>query len=151
MRAVEVKPRPAALVCSLLLLLGYAAVSRPARAGEIAVEDYVLMTQSLLELSVAEWEERAEVAAAHKGDRKALTAKLEAVAGRHKPRREEVYSRFGLSPGEDLRYATDHRAEIESYLEEHPDARDTLASLKGRIDALIEKVESAAPPQGVQR
>lgn len=138
----------------LALLLSGAAAGRVRQDGGITVEDYCRLTQSLMELSVREWEQRAELAAAGKEDRKALAAKFEAVTKQYRPLREEVYARHGLTPKEDLRYASEHRAEIESYLEENPDVRDALVSLKVRIDALIAQVESAAPappPEGAQR
>lgn len=136
---------------TLLLLLtlahGPAADARVARpGGGLSVEDYCAMTQSLMELSVSEWEERAQAAAANKGDRKKLAAALEDVTKRYRPRREEVYGRYGMSPKEDLRYASEHQSEIADYLDEHTDVRDALDSLKARINALIEQVESAAPP-----
>jgi transposase len=111
------------------------------------------MTQSLMELSVKEWEERAQAAAANKGDRKKLSAALEDVTKRYRPRREEIYGRYRMTPKEDLRYASDHQPEIADYLDEHADVRDAIDSLKARIDALIEQVESAAAPpaEGAQR
>lgn len=145
--------RPLAALFPLLLLLGTAAGRVPQNGG-ITVEDYCLMTQSLMELSAEEWEQRAELAAANKGDRKALAAKLEGVTKQYRPLREEVYARYGLTPREDLNYASRHRSEIESYLEENPDLRAALDALKARIDALIDRVESAAPappPEGGQQ
>ena len=125
----------------------------PLPDGGLSVEDYCLMTQSLMELSVGEWEERARAAAANKGDRKKLGAALEDVTKRYRPRREEIYGRYRMSPKEDLRYASDHQSEIADYLDEHADIRDALDSLKARIDALIEQFESAAPapPEGGQQ
>lgn len=139
----------------LLLTLPPGAVSPlPARGGGITVEDYCGLTKSLMELSVKEWEERAQVAAANKGDRKTQAAKLEEVAKEYRPQRGEVYARYGMTPSEDLRFASEHRSEIADYLDEHPEVRDSLDSLKARIDALIEQVESAAPaapPEGGQQ
>lgn len=137
---------------SLLLLLA-SATGHPLQKPAITVEDYCRLTQSLMELSVKEWEQRADLAATNKGDRKQLAAKLEAVTKQYRPLRVEVYSQYGLTPAEDLRYASDHRSEIADYLDEHPDIRDSIESLKARINALIEQVEAAAPtpPEGAQR
>ena len=142
------------LAAFFLLLITFpsgAASPLPARGGSLTVEDYCDMTKSLMELSVKEWEERARVAAANKGDRKTQTAKLEEVTKEYRPLREEVYGRYGMTPQEDLRYASEHRQGIADYLDEHPEVRDSLDSLKARIDALIERVESAAPPEGEQQ
>lgn len=135
---------------TFLLMLSLSAPAADARAprrdGGLTVADYCLMTQSLMELSVGEWEERARAAAANKGDRKKLTAALEDVTKRYRPQREEVYDRYHMTPQEDLRYAGDHQSEIADYLDEHTDIRDAIDSLKARIDALIDQVESATPP-----
>lgn len=133
----------------LLILLSFAPAAdarAPRRDGGLTVEDYCLMTRSLMELSVGEWEARAKAAAANKGDRKKLAAALEDVTKRYRPQREEVYARYRMTPKEDLRYASDHQSEIADYLDNHADLRDAIDSLKARIDALIEQVESAAPP-----
>jgi hypothetical protein len=143
---------------TLLLILslahGPAANARaPLPDGGLSVEDYCLMTQSLMELSVGEWEERARAAAANKADRKKLAAALEDVTKRYRPQREEIYGRYRMTPKEDLRYAGEHQSEITDYLDEHTDIRDAIDSLKARINALIDQFESAAPPstEGAQR
>jgi hypothetical protein len=135
---------------TLLLLPGAAAARAPRPDGGLTVEDYCLMTRSLMELSVGEWEERAQAAAANKGDRKKLNAALEDVTKRYRPRREEIYGRYRMTPGEDLRYASDHQSEIADYLDEHTDVRDSIDSLKARINALIEQVEAAAVPPSAE-
>jgi hypothetical protein len=131
------------------LLLGLAAAPEARQSG-LTVEAYCQLTKSLMESSVQEWEERVEVATSHQGDRKELAAKLEAVTERRRPQRDEVYSQYGLNPGADLRYASEHRAEIEGYLEENPEVREALDSLKTRVNTLIQQFEAVAPapPEG---
>lgn len=144
---------------TLLLLLSLAhgaavAARAPRPDAGLSVEDYCLMTQSLMELSVKEWEERARVVTKNKNDRKKLAADLEDVTKRYRPQRETIYALYGMAPKEDLRFASEHQSEIADYLDEHTDIRDSLDSLKARIDALIEQVESAAsaaPPEGGQQ
>lgn len=141
--------RPLSTFLLLLLLLPGAAPARALPAGEITVEDYCRLTQSLLELSVKEWEERADLAASNKGDRKAMAAKFEKVTKHFRPLRAEVYARHGMTPAEDLRYASDHRQEIADYFDENPDVRDAFDSLKARLNELIKQVESGnTPPEG---
>jgi hypothetical protein len=134
--------------CLCLLLLLAPIVASAVRQSDITVEDYCRLTQSLLELSVHEWAERVDLAA--KSDRKKLSSELEVVTKRYRPLREEIYSRYNLSLTADLRYASEHRAEIESYLDDNPEIRDSLDALKERINALIEQFESAVqpPPEG---
>lgn len=126
------------------LLLGLAAVPSARQSG-LTVESYCQLTKSLMEFSVQEWEERVSVVTSHQGDRAELVSKLDAVTQRRRPQRDEIFSRYGLSPGGDLRYAAEHRAEIESYLEENAEMRESLDTLKARINALIQQFEAAAP------
>lgn len=140
------------LLCLLLLQPPAAAAAR-APGGELTVADYCELTRALLELSAREWQERVDAAAQKKGDRKEMLRTLERVAKSYRAQQDEVYGRFGMSAREDLRYASDHQSEIESYLEENPEVRDSIESLKARIDALIEQFESAAagPTEGARR
>lgn len=126
------------------LLLGLAAVPSARQSG-LTVESYCQLTKSLMEFSVQEWEERVQIVNSHEGDRAELIAKLDAATQRRRPQRDEIFSRYGLGPGEDLRYAAQHRAEIESYLEENAETRESLDALKARVGALIQQFEAAAP------
>jgi hypothetical protein len=138
---------------SFLLLFSFSAMATFGWQDDISVEDYCRLTQSLMELSVQEWQGRLDLATQSKNDRKGLSQKLEAVTKRSKPLRDEIYLHYGMSPKDELRYASDHRPEIESYLEENPEVRDSIDSLKKRIDDLIQRFEAAAPPpsEGAQR
>jgi chromosome segregation ATPase len=150
----RIRKMPLLMLLGLLLLSYSPAALAGARAGDgLTVAGYVEMTQSLLELSLAEWQERIDAATRKKGDRKELLRALEDVSKRYRARREEVYGRYQMSPAADLRYASDHRAEIEGYLEENAELRDALDSLKARLEALIQQFESAmsGPTEGAPR
>ncbi len=152
MRRPHITTRTLTLLC-LLLLLPCAGLLARGADGELSVADYCAMTQSLLEISASEWQERVDIAAEKKADRKEMLRKLEEITNRYRARQGEVYSRYGISPRDDLRYAAAHRAEIENYLEENSEVRNSIESLKGRIDALVQQFESATatPTQGAQR
>lgn len=141
------------IAISLLLLFSFSATLTFGQRDPITVEDYCRLTQSLMELSVREWQERLDLAARNKDDRKELSWKLEETTKRNKSLRDEIYSRYGMNLKDDLHYASDHRAEIDSYLEENPEISDSIASLKKRIADLIQQFEAAAKPpsEGAQR
>ncbi|HKS29788.1 MAG TPA: hypothetical protein VJS44_18335 [Pyrinomonadaceae bacterium] len=135
---------------SLLLVLATQAI--PVQQSEITVADYCQLTRALMQLSVQEWEERVDAATQNKNDRKKLAQKLDEVTERNKSLRDEMYRRYGMNPKDELRYASAHADEIKSYLEENPDVGQSIDSLKGRINTLIERFEAAtSPTEGAQR
>jgi hypothetical protein len=137
-----------ALLKTIILLLVFTAtraltLSQPA---EPTVEEYLRLTQALMELSVQEWQERVEVATQNRDDRQKLAQKLEEVTDRHSSIRQEMYQRHGMSVRAALLYASKHSAEIESYLEENPDVKSSIESLKERINALVQQFEGMVKP-----
>lgn len=99
-----------------------------------------------MELSIQEWQERVEAANQNKDDRKKLTERLEEITDRNRGLRDETYRRYGMSARDDLRYASAHAKEIESYLEENPDVRNAIGSLKERISSLVQQFEAVVKP-----
>jgi molecular chaperone DnaK (HSP70) len=145
-RTVGTPRRFLVLTFALLLVYSFAGVVR-AQTKDLTVEDYCRLTVSLMELSVQEWQERIPVAEKTKSDRKKLEAALQDATKRYRDLRGEKYKEFGLDQSAYLHYATDHKTEIESYLEDNPDVQQAIDNLKKQIDKLIEQFEAAAPPQ----
>lgn len=127
----------------LLLLCSPAAAIR--QGAEMSVEEYCRMSKALLEVAVDEWSARIDAAEGHTGKREQLSKKLEGVTESYRARRGEVYRRHGMSTAADLRYARAHDEEIRSYLEENPEVRDAIESLRRRVGDLIERFEAVAP------
>jgi hypothetical protein len=119
-------------------------VARQAR--ELTVEDYCRLTISLMQRSVEEWQERVPVAEKTKTDRKKLASALQAVTKKYQDQRTEEYQRFGFDLKTYLHYTTDHKTEIESFLEDNPDVQQSINDLQKQIDNLIQQFESAASP-----
>jgi hypothetical protein len=116
------------------------------QATEPTVEDYCRLTISLMQRSVEEWQERVPVAEKTKTDRKKLASALQAVTKKYQDQRAEEYQRFGFDLKTYLHYTTDHKTEIEGYLEDNPEVQQAIDDLKKQIDSLIQRFEAAASP-----
>ena len=118
-----------------------------AQSTELTVEDYCRLTISLMQISVEEWQERVPVAEKIKTDRRKLEAGLQSVTKKFGEQRAETLKQFGISRQALLTYTTEHKTEIESYLEDNPEVREAIDSLQKQINKLIEQFESAASPR----
>jgi predicted metal-binding transcription factor (methanogenesis marker protein 9) len=119
---------------------------------EISTEEYCQLKQALVELSIQEWQERVEAANQNKDDRKKLTERLDEITERNRGLRDETYRRHGMSSRDDLRYASTHAKELESYLEENPEVKNSIESLKERLNRLVEQFEAVmSPAKGAQQ
>ena len=135
-----------ALSLVLLVLCSSGGVTR-AQGKDLTVEDYFQLTISMMQLSVDEWQERVPVADKIKTDRRKLEAGLQSVTKKFREQRTEKLKQFGINQQAYLNYSTEHKTEIESYLEENPEVRQAIDDLQKQIDKLIEQFESAASPR----
>jgi len=129
-----------------VLLMCICASVASAQTKDVTVEDYCRMTISLMELSVQEWQERTPVAEKTKGSRQKLEAALKDVTSKYRDLRSEKFKEFGLNQSAYLHYATDHKIEIESYLEDNPEIKQAIDNLQEQINKLIEQFEGVAVP-----
>lgn len=130
-----------ALILILLLCLCEPALGQKA---EITVENYCHLTKSLMELSVREWRDRLGVAVEQsQATRKEMARSLEKITSRYRKPQNRLYKQYGIGRRSYLHYAGDHKAEIESYLEENPDVRGEIESIRGQINELIQRFETA--------
>ena len=160
-----------AIVFSLLVLS--VASTTPASQNEITVEVYCQMTVKLMELSLQEWQERVaavgqgaadrkrklrvmpsvlewrgRVTATGQADRDERIVKLEEITRRNQSLRDDVHRQYGMSAKDELRYVSEHASEIDSYLEDNPEVRESIQSLKRNINILIEQFEAVVNPRG---
>jgi hypothetical protein len=134
------------LALSITLLLFFCSDGETcAQPQDLKVEDYCRLTVSLMELSVREWNERVPVAEQNKGDRKKFQARLDVIAKKYQNLQNKSYHQFGAGRRAYLQYSASHAAEIESYLQDNPDVKGAIDSLKNQIDNLIQQFESAMP------
>ena len=134
------------LICFGSVVRGQDAANAVAPPANPTVEDYCRLTISLMQRSVEEWQERVPVAERVKTDRKKLETALQAVTKKYRDQRSEEYKQFGFDQRTFLHYATDHKTEIESYLEDNPEVQQAINDLKKQIEKLIEQFESAVSP-----
>jgi len=131
----------------VLLVCTFGSSEARGQSAEMTVEDYCRLTISLMQLSVDEWQERVPVAERIKTDRRKLEAGLQSVTKKFGEQRTEKLKQFGISQQALLNYATEHKTEIESYLEDNPEVREAIEALQKQIDKLIDQFESLASPQ----
>lgn len=118
-----------------------------AQSRDLSVEDYCRMTISLMQLSVAEWQERVPVAEKIKTDRRKLESALQPVTKKYRDQRAEALKQFGMDQQTYLQYSTEHKTEIDGYLEDNPEVQQAIEDLRKQIDRLIEQFESLASPR----
>lgn len=133
---------------SFVLLLGCSlgSVVR-GQSTDLTAEDYCRLTISLMQLSVEEWQERIPVAEKIKTDRKKLETALKPVTEKYREQRSEKYQRFGVDQRAYLHFSSNHKTEIESYLEENPEVQQAIDDLKKEIKRLIDQFESVTTPR----
>src|SRR5262245_26344185 len=111
--------------------------------AELTAERYCLLTKSLMELTAREWKDRIETAKGLKrSPRKEMVERLDSLANQYRKSQNRLYRQFGIGRSAYLSYASDHKIEIESFLEDHQDVKGEIDSIKDQINGLIQKFES---------
>jgi hypothetical protein len=142
----------------LRIVLGVAAATASWTACPVvaqvtdAIDAHVALSVKLLELSVAEWQERAAVPAAADPADPARAAALADIARRFKAERDRVYRESGTTAADVVVFAAKHAADVDDHLAANPE-------IKGHIDALNQTLRSltgieeskAAPAAGANR
>jgi hypothetical protein len=135
--------RSKALILIFLLCL---CESVRAQNTELTIENYCQLTKSLMELSVREWRDRLSAAGEQKqATRKEMIKSLDKVASQYRKSQNQLYKQYGIGRRSYLHYASDHKTEIEGYLEEHQDVRGEIESLREQINGLIQQFETTVP------
>jgi hypothetical protein len=97
-----------------------------------------------MELSVREWRDRLGVAVEQKqAARKEMVKTLEKISDQYRKSQGKLYKQYGIGRRSYLHYGSDHKTEIESYLEEHQDVRGEIELIRKQISGLIQQFESA--------
>ncbi len=130
----------------LLLVLCSSGRVIHAQNKDLTVADYCRLTISLMQLSVDEWQERVPVAEKIKTDRRKLETGLQAVTKKYHEQRSEALKQFGMDQRAYLHFSTDHKTEIDSYLEDNPEVKQAIDDLQKQINKLIDQFESLASP-----
>jgi hypothetical protein len=124
------------------------ALAGPAVAQTL--EQQVALSVQLLELSVAEWQERVAIAPADGTDGMARSQALAAVEKKYKSERARLHETYSISVTAHLTFFARHGADVEAYLEENPDVKARIDGLSQTLRNLITNEESRpAIAQGV--
>lgn len=123
-------------------VLGLAALVGSGGARAQTIDGQVALSIELLELSVGEWTER-NAAAAGEGDEAAKAAAMEAVKAKYGRERAERYRNYSTSAPEHLAFFAKHAAEVEEYLNDHPEIKGRIDELNQTLRNLIVAGESA--------
>lgn len=107
---------------ALATLVALAVVTPPALAAELTVASYVDLTIERLELAYRTWSEEG---------RSPVETEEADVCQLYETTLDAYYA-----------FAGDHKQEIEDYLAEHTDKRDTIDSLAADIAAIIDQQEA---------
>ena len=132
--------RPKGLSLILLLLC-----FNPVRGqnSEFTTENYCQLTKSLMELSALEWRDRVKTAIDQKqSSSKEMVKSLEKLTSQYRKPQNRAYRQYGIGKRFYLRYGSDHKTEIESYLEDNQDVRGEIESIREQINGLIQQFES---------
>jgi hypothetical protein len=131
----------------LILILGLCLCEPvPSQNAELTIENYCQLTKSLMELSVREWRDRLGVASEQKqGARKEIIKSLDKITSQYRKSQNQLYKQYGIGRRSYLHYGSDHKAEIEGYLEEHQDVKGEIESIREQINGLIQQFESTVP------
>ena len=106
------------------------------------LEQHVELSVQLLELSVAEWGERAAVPPASDTDEETRAAALAAVEKKFKSERARLYESYVTSASEHLAFFAKHAADVDEYLADHPETKNHIESLNQTLRSLITSDES---------
>jgi len=129
-------------VAALGTLVAAALFVVPTRLAAQELEQQVELSVQLLELSVAEWKERADVPAANGADGSARSAALAALEKKYKAERARLYESHFTSATAHLTFFATHADEVAAYLEENPDIKSRIDSLSQTLRSLITQEES---------
>jgi hypothetical protein len=133
-----------AAVAGALIIAALDSFAPQASAQELA--QHVDLSIQLLELSVAEWEERLAVPATDSAETRA--AALAAIEKKYKTERERAYERSVTTASAHLAFFATNAAKVEEYLEEFPEVKTRIDSLSQTVRDLIARAESPGGPPG---
>ena len=122
------------------------AAALSAQQSNVTVRDYCDIAVKSAQLVELQWRERLSTAQAHEGSSRALAAKLKAIDERYDRVKSQVYSQYGMTFQEFLRYGSDHQNAIRLYLEKNSDLKGAMDSSSAVVQGLRSQVEFLMAP-----
>lgn len=122
----------------LLLLQGL----NPKEAFALSVEEYCLVAEKLLEISIQELEERGSTALSSGQDQNLYSKTSEGIFKKYRRKREILFADYGTTMGDYLRYGAEQNRKVNAFLENNPDKKNTIDSLSSQLKGLRMQYES---------
>jgi hypothetical protein len=127
-------------VCRAIVVAVVHALATPLAAQTL--EQHVELSVQLLELSVAEWQERVAIPPADGADAQARSQALAALEKKYKSERARLHQVYSISVTAHLTFFARHGADVEAYLEVNPDVKARIDALNQTLRNLITNEES---------
>lgn len=113
------------------------------------LEQHVALSIDLLELSVADWTERAAVPTGDSAETRA--AARAAIEKKYKTERAKLYERYLTNDKAHMAFFATHAAEVAGYFEDHPEVKERIDTLSQTLRTLVAQAESGGGPPGAPR
>ena len=108
-------------------------------AAEISTTSFCQLTISEMEQQISNYQELITLATQYEDDPETLALQEEALRIQFDREKEARYSSYGITAQEFALYMGKHAAEVNDYLEEHPDVKQQLDFLTIELGALAEE------------
>lgn len=129
-------------VLTFLSLGFFLQLSGPFNAYALLVEEYCLVAEKLLEISIQELEERNATGSPSQQNQAAYLEHFETVAKKYRRKRDQVFNAYAITSGEYLRYGAEHRQAVNAFFEHNPDKKNIIDSLSNQLEGLRMQYES---------
>jgi len=131
------------LFIGLLVSLCFLTAAEP---GDFTLDNYFQLTKVRLQAAAIEWQARIAAAQQAKGDRKMLLTRSNAISKEYAGYHRQFHAKFGTNPITYMRFGTEHAKEIDSYLEENPQVKQEIDSLRQTVEGLMQTFDSISAP-----
>ena len=127
-----------------LAALAFVFVLASTLAGESAltIQDYCEASLRIAQLTELQWQDRVSAARGHQGPSAALDQKLQLVDSRYEDLRSRMYSHYGTTSQDYLRFGASHQAAIRQYLAVTPEIDNPLRDVNDRVASRRAEMET---------
>lgn len=114
----------------------------PEGSFALTVEEYCLVAEKLLEISIQELEER-KATGPPSGQNQTLSYQQSgAVTKKYRRKRDQLFATYGTTMEEYLRYRAEHNRKVNVFLEHNPDRKNAIDALSSQLEGLRRQYES---------
>ena len=120
-------------------------------AEALTVPEYCQLTLELLQTSVNDANERLGAAQQNANNPSEYFRQLQTVEDTYKASRDQLYSKYGTTSGEYLKFMRNNKDAVNSYIQNHQEIRAQIDSLTSQTRALAQQQESVVVGAGLHR